>query len=132
MRALAWNCRGAGRSLTIRAIKELICESCPDLVFLSETKLKSAGIDKIKSKLNFFDSYCVDAIGKARGLALFWRMGVDLEVVFSDDNAIVALIYLDPVRSPWLLFCIYGPPRRTKRKRFWVKLEEMVKAFSGP
>ena len=132
MRALAWNCWGASRSPTIRAIKELIRESCSDLVFLSETKLKSAGIDKIKSKLNFFDSYCVDAIGKARGLALFWRMGVDLEVVFSDDNAIVALIYLDPVRSPWLLFCIYGPPRRTKRKRYWVKLEEMVKAFSGP
>ena len=118
MRALAWNCRGAGGSLTIRAIKELICESCPDLVFLSETKLKSAGIDKIKSKLNFFDSYYVDVIGKAGGLALFWRMGVDLEVVFSDDNVIVALIYSDPVRSPWLLFCIYGPPRRAKRKRF--------------
>ena len=92
MRALDWNCRGASRSPTIRAIKELICESCPDLVFLSETKLKSAGIDKIKAKLNLFDSYCVDAIGKAGGLALFWRMGVDLEVVFSDDNAIVALI----------------------------------------
>ena len=27
---------------------------------------------------------------------------------------------------------IYGPPRRAKRKRFWVKIEEMVKAFSGP
>ena len=132
MRALAWNCRGACRSPTIRAISELIRESCPDLVFLSETKLKSDGIDKIKTKLNFFDSYCVDAMGKAGGLALFWRMGVDLEVVFSDGNVIAALIYLDPVRSPWLLFCIYGPPRRAKRKRFWVKLEEMVKAFSGP
>ena len=52
----------------------------------------------------------MDAKGKAGGLALFWRMGVDLEVVFSDDNAIVALIYSDPVRSPWLLFFIYGPP----------------------
>ena len=110
MRALAWNCRGACRGSTIRAISELIRESCPDLVFLSETKLKSAGIDKIKSKLNFFDSYCVDAMGKAGGLALFWRMGVDLEVVFFDGNVIAALIYSDPVRSPWLLFCIYGPP----------------------
>ena len=110
MRALAWNCWGDGRSPTIRAIKELIRVSCPDLVFLSETKLKSAGIDKIKAKLNFFDSYYVDVIGKAGGLALFWRMGVDLEVVFSDDNVIVALIYSDPVRSPWLLFFIYGPP----------------------
>ena len=53
-------------------------------------------------------------------------------MVFSDDNVIAALIYSDPVRSPWLLFCIYGPPRKAKRKRFWAKLEEMVKAFSGP
>ena len=49
-------------------------------------------------------------MGKAGGLALFWRMGVDLEVVFFDGNVIAALIYSDPVRSPWLLFCIYGPP----------------------
>ena len=132
MRALAWNCQGACRAPTIRAIRELIRESYPDLVFLSETKLKSTSIDKIKSKLNFFDSYCVDAMGKAGGLALFWRMGVDLEVVFFDGNVIAALIYSDLVRSPWLLFCIYGPPRRAKRKRFWVNLEEMVKAFSGP
>ena len=71
MRALAWKCRGAGRSPTIRAIKELIRVSCPDIVFLSETKLKSASIDKIKSKLNFFYSYHVDVKDKAGGLALF-------------------------------------------------------------
>ena len=71
MRALAWNCWGDGRSPTIRAIKELIRVSCPDIVFLSETKLKSASIDKIKSKLNFFYSYHVDVKDKAGGLALF-------------------------------------------------------------
>nr|POF20282.1 hypothetical protein CFP56_48188 [Quercus suber] len=34
--------------------------------------------------------------GKSGGLALFWRMGVDLEVVFPDKIMIVALVYLDP------------------------------------
>ena len=57
-------------------------------------------------------------MGKARCLALFWRMGVDLEVVFFDGNVIVALIYSNLVRSPGLLFRIYGLPRRAKRKRF--------------
>ena len=110
MRALAWNCQGACRAPTIRAIKELIHESNPDLVFLSKTKLKSTRVDKIKTKLKFFESYCVVALGKAGCLALFWRMGVDLEVVFFDGNVIVALIYSNPVRSPGLLFRIYGLP----------------------
>lgn len=91
--------------------KELIRESNPNLVFLSETKLKSTSVDKIKTKLNFFESYCVCGCdGQSRGSVLFWRMGVDLEVVFSKGNVIVALIYSDLVRSPWPLFCIYGPP----------------------
>ena len=49
-------------------------------------------------------------MGKARCLALFWRMGVDLEVVFFDGNVIVALIYSNLVRSPGLSFRIYGLP----------------------
>ena len=41
MRTIAWNCRGVGRASTVRALKELIRESNPDIVFLSETKIKS-------------------------------------------------------------------------------------------
>ena len=71
MRALAWNCRSAGRSSTVRALKELIRESNPDLVFLSETKIKSPRIANISNRLNFSQFQCVEASGKSRGLALF-------------------------------------------------------------
>ncbi|XP_050259924.1 uncharacterized protein LOC126704995 [Quercus robur] len=59
-------------------------------------------------------------------------MGVDLEIVYSDSNVIASLIYSDPERSPWMLFCVYGPPSRAKRKKFWVKVEDLAKYFSGP
>ena len=132
MRTIARNCRGAGRASTIRALKELIRESNPDIVFLSETKIKSMRINKICDRLKFVDSWCVDADGLSGGLALFWRLGVELKVVFSNKNMIVAVVYSDPPEAPWLLFAIYGPIQRSKKEKFWGLLENMVSTFSGP
>ena len=132
MRTIAWNCRGTGRASTVRALKELIHESDPDIVFLSETKIKSMRINKICDRLKFVDSWCVDADGLLGGLALFWRLGVELEVVFSNKNMIMALVYSDPPEAPWLLFAIYDPIQRSKKEKFWGLLENMVSTFSGP
>ena len=132
MHILVWNCRGIGRDSKVRALEELIRASNSDLVFLSETKVKSPRINRIKTQLNFFDCFYVEANGRAGGLALFWRMGVDLEIIYLDSNIIASLIYFDPERSPWMLFCVYGPPRRAKRKKIWVKVEDLAKSFSGP
>ena len=81
----------------------------PDIIFLSETKIKTPKVKSICDRLKFVDSWCVDSVGISSGLALFLRMGVDLEVVFSDKNMIVALVYSDPLEALWLLFAIYGP-----------------------
>ena len=85
---LAWNCRGIGRDSKVRALKELIRASNPNLVFLLETKVKYPSINRIKTHLNFFDCFFVEANGRAGGLALFWRMVVDLEIVYSYSNII--------------------------------------------
>nr|POE86184.1 hypothetical protein CFP56_07291 [Quercus suber] len=73
-----------------------------------------------------------EPVGRAGGLALFWSLGVELEVVYFDKNVISALVYFDPPNSPWMLFAIYGPCRRNKRIVFWEMLENMVRSFSGP
>ena len=132
MRIFAWNCRGAGRTSTIRAIRELIRESNPELVFLSETKSKTPRIGKINSKLKYVDFHYVEPSGCFGGLALFWRLGVDLEVVYSDLNLIAALVYSDPPNSPWLLFAVYGPCKSSKKLNFWRMIENMVLSFSVP
>ena len=43
---------------------------------------------------------------------------MDLEVVYSDKNMFVALVYSNSPESPWILFAIYGPYRRAKGKFF--------------
>ena len=132
MRTLAWNCRGAGRASTVRAIRELIRESTPEVVFLSETKSKTPRIGMINYKLKYVDFHCVEPSEHSGGLALFWRLGVDLEVVYSDLNLIAALVYSDPPNSPWLLFAVYGPCKSSKKMNFWRMIENMVLSFSGP
>lgn len=115
----------------MRALKELVRGANPDMIFLSETKIKTPKVKGICNRLKLVDSWCVDLVGKSGGLALFWRLGVDLEVVFSDKNMIVALVYSDPPKTPCLLFAIYGPYQRSKKKNFWSLLNSMVAAFSA-
>jgi hypothetical protein len=57
------------------------------------------------------------------GLVLTWRPGVDLECFISKSNNISAWCYSDPPppppNSPWILSCVYGPPKRSDRRVFW-------------
>jgi exonuclease III len=110
MRILLWNCRGAGKAPTVRAIKALARGEGPDVLFLSETKVKSPRIEKLRSSMSFFYSHCVDCVGKTGGLVLFWKAGIELEVVFENKYVMASLIYSDPPDTTWLLLTIHGPP----------------------
>jgi hypothetical protein len=130
MRILSWNCRGAGRPSTIRTLKALAHSKGPDVFFVTEIKAKSSKIDKLKNSMGFADCCYVDSRGKAGGLALFWKVGVELEVVFSNKNAIVALIYSDPSECAWLLIAVHGPPYMVKKRKFWELMAEIIDSFA--
>uniref|UniRef100_A0A2N9EJD0 DUF4283 domain-containing protein n=1 Tax=Fagus sylvatica TaxID=28930 RepID=A0A2N9EJD0_FAGSY len=87
MRLLAWNCRGVNKASTVRVLKILNRECSPDILFLAETKASVQRIDTIKESLGFVECFCVEANGSAGGLALFWKKGVELEVVHSDHQS---------------------------------------------
>ena len=131
MRTLAWNCQGAGRAPAIRDLKALIREESLDVVFIAESKSKSCRIERIRSSIGFVDKFCVDPVGKSGGPAIFWKAGVDLEIVYFDKNVIASLVYSDPSSSPWLFLLIYGPSHVNGRARFWKFLEDLVSAFAG-
>ena len=52
MRTLAWHCQGAGRALTIRALKALIREESPDVVFIAESNLSHIGLKEFAQVLD--------------------------------------------------------------------------------
>ena len=131
MRILSWNCRGASRAPTVRSIKALIKGEGPDVLFVSETKVYSPKMEKLKFKMGFANCFAINSRGRADGLALFWKMGVELEVMFSNKNIIAALIFSDPPENPWLLLAVYGPPYFVHKRSFWNLMSELIHSFSG-
>jgi hypothetical protein len=131
MKLLSWNCRGAGRAPTVRSLKALVRAEGSDVFFVAETKSKSPRIEKLKNSLGFAHCFCFDSAGSAGGLALFWKMGVDLEVIFANKNVVVSLVYSDPSDSVWMLISVHGPPYLAKRKKFWALMDEIISEFSG-
>ena len=114
-----------------RAFKALALAEGPDIIFLLENKVSSPRIDKIKHSLGFANFYCVDSEGKAKGLALFWKLGVEMKVVFTNKNVMASLVYSNPPDNPWLLIVVHGPPYLIKRKNFGELMENIISGFVG-
>ena len=98
----------------MRALKALSRESCSDIIFVAKSKSSRSKMEGIKLKLGFENLYCVEVNGRVGGLTLFWKKGMELEVVSSDKYSIVALVYSDPPNSVWLLIEVHGPPYHGK------------------
>ena len=118
MRILSWNCWGAGRAPTVRALKALVNRESPDIIFISESKAKSPRVEKIKECLKLRGCFCVNAENKFGGLALYWVNGVSLEVIYDNKNIIAYLVYSNPPSDVWLLLLVYGPPKVAHREAF--------------
>ena len=52
---LAWNCRGLARAAAKRALRALIRDVGPDVVFLSETKIPIDRVRKFLMSLGFYN-----------------------------------------------------------------------------
>lgn len=102
----------------------------PEFLCLAETK-----VDNVASILNFvgfFHFVIHPPLGRQGGLLLAWRVGVDVEVVCVNANAINVLVYFDPSNTPWLLTRVYGPTNWHLKPNFWNSLQDLTHAFAGP
>jgi hypothetical protein len=132
MKLLAWNCRGLTRASAIRSLRGNIRLHSPDILFMSETKTLIPHATVILNRLGFFLMSHAPPTGSKGGLLLAWRHGVDLDCFSVSDNTIYAWCYSDPPNKPWLLTCIYGPPERKNKPRFWDSLLAEANNYFGP
>jgi hypothetical protein len=73
----------------------------------------------------------VAASSSSGGLVLPWRPGVDLECFTSNKNNISVWCYSNPPQSPWILSCVYGPPKRMDRLDFWESFAAIGNGFEA-
>ena len=64
--------------MTISQLKEVNNPLSPNIIFLSETKNKTAFMKKVKRRMKFDECFVVDAVGKLGGMVLMWNNDVKI------------------------------------------------------
>ena len=67
MNCLGWDCRRLGNPQSVNRLHNFMQHWDPKIVFLSETKLKKSGMERIKRKVENFDGLIVPSGGKSGG-----------------------------------------------------------------
>lgn len=116
MRLLSWNCQGLGNPYTVQELLLLIKEQEPTVLFLSETRLDSIGVERLRVTIKFDSAFCVPRRGTGGGLAMLWRTKLDVMLTTYSYNHIDADV-VDKVTGKGFRFTgFYGNAETHKRK----------------
>ena len=132
MIALCWNCRGLRTPRSVGALRELVQQWDPMVVFLTETKKKNAGMTKVRMKIGFENGFYVKKEGKGGGLAMLWRREVNLEIKSYSMHHIDAVITREGAGFQWRITGFYGHPETHRRKDSWNFLDVLNHQFKLP
>ncbi|KAF5177043.1 hypothetical protein FRX31_033366 [Thalictrum thalictroides] len=109
-------------SSAIRILKDLIRQYQPDVIFLSETKVANKRMVFVQRQIKYVGGIIEPAIGKSGGLALFWKEGIDVEIISSSRHLINGKVNNYPADSSWFFSFVYGHHVAHKRKIIWDEL----------
>ena len=132
MNSLGWNCRGLGNLRSVRVLGELVQRWNPNIIFLSETKIKKRAMEKIMEKINFVNGLIVPGKGRGGGLALLWKREVDLEIMGYSRNHIDAIVTEQVSGFRWRITGFYGNPETHRRQDSWDELATLNRKFQLP
>ncbi|XP_024200200.1 uncharacterized protein LOC112203464 [Rosa chinensis] len=133
MEILSWNCRGICNDMTKRALKDLISQNHPQIIFLCETKISTlADFRELHRAVGFPHSKEVLSDGLSGGLAMFWNDDVQAKVLTFSAHHIDLEIVGGPGDPRWRLTGFYGYARTIERDRSWQLLRDLRDLDSLP
>ncbi|KAL5836959.1 hypothetical protein ACOSQ3_014128 [Xanthoceras sorbifolium] len=121
---ICWNVRGLGSPRAFLALRKVIRKQSPNLVFLSETRLKGEWAAKIKVQLGFSGGLHVDCEGKSGGLMLLWNDAWDVSVLSFYRGHIDVVIKMEN-NLKWRFTGFYGCPAPNHRTDSWELLRRL-------
>ena len=104
----------------------------PKIVFLSETKKKNKGMQRVKLRIEFENGFCVQNKGKRGGLAMLWRRGNDLEIKSYSRNLINAVVTEEGSGFKWRIMGFYGHSETHRQKESWNFLVTLNNQIPSP
>lgn len=99
-------------------LKRVVKARRPECVFLMETKVDRARMERVGRSLNFKNSEIVDPNGLAGGLALFWSEDIELECIWKLDRILQCTISEKLSMLKWNLIACYGTPYYKEKRSF--------------
>ena len=87
-------------------------------------------MEEVKNSIGFFGKLVVDAKGKAGGLCLMWKWGVNVEVEEFNKNLLA--VKIKDTLCEWMLVGYQGPPYLAKKRKAWENLCAILESFQGP
>lgn len=106
----------------MRELKHLCKAHTPAIVFLMETRALEGRIENVRSRLRFKNMFCVEAIGRSRGLCLFWSDEVSIQIFSSSQNIIHTSILIKKTGTYFDCSFVYGNPTFQQRRGLWSRL----------
>ncbi|GMN47640.1 hypothetical protein TIFTF001_016822 [Ficus carica] len=80
MSVIVWNARGLRDPWAFDKLRMMVRSFSPDVVFISETKLRGRRPSLVKSRLGFDGGMHIDSEGRSGGLILLWKKDWDVVV----------------------------------------------------
>lgn len=116
------DCQGLGRfeGLTIPRLKGMCKEHFPEILFIMETKHKRNFLVDLQEWLGYARVSTINAVGYSGGLAVLWKISVDIEVRFADKNLIDLHVEFGDTR--FFFSCVYGDPIKENRPMVWERM----------
>uniref|UniRef100_A0A803PPS5 CCHC-type domain-containing protein n=1 Tax=Cannabis sativa TaxID=3483 RepID=A0A803PPS5_CANSA len=131
MKTLLWNVQGMGNPWTVRSLKSFVVRGTPDLVFISESRLRKSKAEELRVMLGFFGCFVVEAIGKSGDLILLWSTEVTCNIRSFSSFHIDSFIKEEDDQG-WRFTGFYGDPDPNRRTDSWRLLNRVGKMYSGP
>ena len=104
----------------------------PAIVFLSETKRKNSGMQKVKVKDGFENGFYIKEKGKGGGLAMLWKRETDLEIKSYSKHHIDAVVTEEGSGFKWRITGFYGHPETHLRRESWNFLDTLNNQYHLP
>uniref|UniRef100_A0A803PC18 Reverse transcriptase n=1 Tax=Cannabis sativa TaxID=3483 RepID=A0A803PC18_CANSA len=121
---------GLGNPWTLKTLCSHVKDHHPGMIFLFETRLNEAAMERIRVVMGFDSCFVVAAKGKSGGLALLWKEPYEVSIKSFTVSHIDAIVE-NSLGFLWRFTGFYGSPDPGDRKFSWQLLERLRDMIHG-
>ena len=132
MNLLGWNCQGLGNPRSVQVLHNLVRQWAPKIVFLSETKLKTRCMERIRDWIGFANGLFIPSCGRSGGLTLLWTRETNLEIKSFGNHHIDAIVTETNSYFKWRITGFYGHSQTHLRQFLWDLLAFLKNQYQLP